>query len=382
MKKLKVLFITSWYPTPESPVNGTFVREHAKAVSLYNEVVVLHLDEYSQKVKGLYGFQEKEIEGIRTIRLNYRRFPVPFIKQCAYFNYICTAILAFRKIVKSGFKPDIIHANVYTSGVPAVIIGKIFKVPVLITEHFSAFPRQILSKGEIKKAKFAFERAQYVLPVSKSLQEAIEFYGIKAKFEVMPNVVDTNIFHPDNQLKKENNIKKILLVALLEPNKGIPYLFQALHLLNLKRNDFFLDIIGDGPNRAEYEKLATELNIANKICFYGIKTKQEIAGFMRQSDFFVLPSLHETFGVVLIEALASGVPVIATNIGGPNEIINKNVGILVLPKDAVTLTQEINFMLDNYEKYSSAIITEYARSNFSFETVGRKFTKIYERLNS
>lgn len=379
MKRLKILFITSWYPTEENPVNGVFVREHAKAVSLYNDVVILHLDGYSQKVKGLYGFQEKEIEGLPTIRLNYRRFPIPFIKQCAYFNYICTAILGFRKIVKSGFKPDIIHANMHTCGVPAVIIGTIFKIPVVISEHYSGFPRKLLSCWEIKKAKFAFERARYILPVSKSLQKAIESYRIKAKFDVLPNVVDTNIFYHDSTVEKKVEIKQILLVALLTPIKGLEYLLPAIKELKNKRQDFLLNIIGDGPNREEFEQLANDLSISDKVIFHGIKTKGEIANFMRKSNFFILPSLWENLPCVLLEAMACGLPIIASNVGGIPEIITNEIGILTEPKNIASLVSAINKMLDECQRYQSAKIADYAVKDFSYHPVALRINTIYQK---
>jgi glycosyltransferase involved in cell wall biosynthesis len=175
-------------------------------------------------------------------------------------------------------------------------------------------------------------------------------------------------------------VKRILLVALLSPVKGIPYLFQALLKLKKKRNDFFLDIIGDGPNRKEYESLALTLGINDKVCFHGVKSKQEIAEFMGKSHFYVLPSLSETFGVVLIEALASGLPVIATNKGGPNEIITKDVGILIPPKDANGLAEAIDNMLDHHMDYSPEKISQYAKDNFSCETVGKTLDDIYRKV--
>lgn len=379
MKRLKVLFITPWYPTAENPVSGIFVREHAKAAFLYNDVVVLHLDGYSQSVKGAFGFQVTIQEGIRSIRFNYRKFPIAFINSefVGEFNSICSAMLAFRRICKEGFKPDIIHANVYTSGILAVIIGKVFRIPVVITEHFSAFPRKILSKREINKAKFAFKRAQYVLPVCKSLQEAIEFYGIKASFKIIPNAVDTSVFYYDASIKKDENFKQVLFVGLLSPQKGLEYLLRACRELKDKRHDIIINIIGDGPNRQEYERLANGLGISDVVKFHGIKTKKEIADFMRRSHIFILTSLYENLPCVLIEALTSGLPIVATNVGGIPEIINENVGILVEPKNSHTFAIAIENMIHKLPIYPSLEISEYSQKKFSYEAIGEKLNDIY-----
>ncbi len=337
----------------------------------------MHLNGWDSELKGLYNCKEKIEDGIRTIMLKFRSFPIPMMSS---LNRVLSVVFICRRLAREGFKPNVIHANVYSAGVLAVILGKLFRIPVVITEHFGAFACRTLSKKQIKKARFAMRRAKMILPVSDALKKGIELYEIDNRFQIVPNVVDTNIFHYDVQSKKDIAVKRILLVALLSPVKGVPYLFQALLILKKKRNNFFLDIIGDGPNRKEYESLALTLGIDDKVCFHGIKSKQEIAEFMDKSHFFVLPSLSETFGVVLIEALASGLPVIATNEGGPNETITKEVGILVPPKDVHSLAEAIDNMLDHHMDYSPEKISQYAKDKFSCETVGKTLDDIYRQV--
>jgi L-malate glycosyltransferase len=103
---------------------------------------------------------------------------------------------------------------------------------------------------------------------------------------------------------------------------------------------------------------------------------------MRNCDFFVQPSLQETFGVVYIEAMACGKPVIATNAGGPEEIVSDETGILVPPEDVEALKEAINYMLDNHANYCSEKIAAYARERFSYETVGKLLDKVYESVLS
>ncbi|NQT04248.1 MAG: glycosyltransferase [Planctomycetes bacterium] len=377
INRLKVLFITPWYPTEDNPVGGIFVRDHAKAASLYNDVVVIHINGWDRELKGRYTYKETIEEGIRTITLKFRSFSIP---KMSSLNRVLSAVFICRRLAREGFKPNVIHANVYSAGELAVILGQLFRIPVVITEHYTGFPMKILPKREIKKARFAMRRAKMILPVSEYMRRSIESYDIKNRFEIISNVVDTGLFHPDEQIKKDPNVKRILLVALFTHKKGVPYLLEALSILKKKRNDFFLDIVGDGSNREEYERLALTLGIDDKVYFHGLKSKQEVAQFMRESCFFVLPSLMETFGVVLVEALASGLPVIATNIGGPNEIITKEVGILVPPKDVLRLAEAIDNMLDHHMDYSPKKISQYAKDKFSYETVGKKLDDIYRSI--
>jgi len=376
MPRLKILFIAGWYPTKENPVNGIFIKEHAKAVSLYNDVIVLHSLGIDSSVKGLYEISDEVEDNIRTIRIKYRKSPIP---KTSYFIYLWSIFSVFRKLLKEGWRPDIIHSHVYSAGVPGVILGRIYKIPVIIAEHYSGFPRHTLTKLDILKAKFAMNRANLILPVSDNLRKHIQSYGIRNKFKIVSNVVNTKLFHPDSNASK-GPTKKILLVALLNPIKGVSYLFQSLSQIKEKRNDFVLDIVGDGPYRAEYEKQARDLGIADKVKFHGLKSKEEVAEFMRKCDFFVLPSLWENLPCVLIEALSCGKPVIASKVGGIPEIITKEVGKLAPPGNSKALGEAIDYMLDHHQDYSPEKISHYAKEKFGYKAVGKTLDNIYREI--
>jgi len=378
-ERLKILFLPAWYPSEKNEVAGIFIREHAKAVALYNDVTVLYSEGCDKNLKKSWIIiSDKKEEGIRTIRIKYRKSPIP---KTTYFIYLRSIKLSFKKLLEEGWEPDIIHAHVYSAGVPAVILGRKYKIPVVITEHFTGFTRHALSFIDRLEARFAMNRATIVLPVSADLEKSIKFYGIKNKFEVIPNVVNTNFFYPAfNKDKNINNKKRILLVALLSPQKGISYLLQALAKLKQKRHDFILDIVGDGPNRKEYEELSDKLGLTNVIKFHGLKPKKEVAEYMRNCDFFVQPSLYETFGVTFIEAMACGKPIIAIKLPVLQEKINEDIGILIPPKNVNALSDAINYMLDNYQNYSPENISNYAKDNFSYETIGKKINIIYKKV--
>jgi len=377
-KHLKILFIPAWYPTKQDPVNGTFIREYAKAVSLYNDVVVLYSEGISHSLESFLEIKDNKEDGLRTIRLRYRKSPIP---KTTYFIYLWSIFRVFRKLIREGWKPDIIHAYVFSAGVPAVLLGKIYKMPVIITELYTNFATHSLVNTEKIMAKFAMNRAKYVLPISRDLMEAIEnYYSIKNRFIVIPCVVNTMAYYPlkFNPNKEKTNKKRILTICNLIPRKGINYLLESLSQIIQRRQDFVLDIVGDGPNRKEYEKLTEKLGLDKVVKFYG--RQPEIVSFMRNCNFFVLPSLYENFGVVYIEAMACGKPVIGTSAGGPKEIINKETGILVAPKNINDLVKAIGYMLDHYQDYSAEKISEYAKDNFSYKVVGKKLDDVYKRV--
>ncbi len=166
---------------------GVFVREHAQAVALYNDVIVLYDEEGGGHVKGLYEIVSDQIEyEIRTIRIRHKKLPIP---KTSYFLYLWSIFKTFRKLISKGWRPDIIHAHVYSAGVPAVILGKIYKIPVVITEHWSGFPRHILRMFDILRARFAMNRAKIILPVSNDLEEAIKSYDISLQIDPEFNAV-------------------------------------------------------------------------------------------------------------------------------------------------------------------------------------------------
>ncbi|HOT92226.1 MAG TPA: glycosyltransferase [Anaerolineae bacterium] len=374
-RRLKVLFITPWYPSQEQPVAGVFVREHAKAVQLYDDVVVFHSQRRSHLRKLweiIPELDESLSAGLPTWHIMHRQLKLP---NSSFFLELGGALSGLRRLRQQGFRPDIIHGHTYTSGAIAVLLGKLFHVPAIVTEHSTEFPRKLLKGAGLWKARVAFGQAALVLPVSMALQRGIEAYGLRARFQIVPNVVDTQLFHPVPRIP--GPIKRLLTVALLDPShkKGIPVLLQALS--QLPRSDWQLDIVGDGPARAEYEQLVKSLNLTCSVKFHGSKSKAEVAQFMQQADLFVLPSRFETFSVVTAEALATGLPVLVTQCGGPEEFVSAEVGMTVPVEDMKALQIALNAMMDTLDTYVPVRIAEYAAMRFSAQTVGAKLHSIY-----
>jgi len=380
-RRLKILFVTNWYPSREEPLKAIWVREHAKSVLLHDDVAVLHCTGPEAGLKERWRLEterdEALLEGVPTYRMHYRKSSVPGV---AYCIYLWSTFRAFRHIVRAGFHPDIIHVHVYDAGAPAVMIAKCNRIPVVVAEHFSSFLRRSLGPLDLVKAWLAFRWADRVLPVSRALQNAIERYGLRGRFQVIPNVADTSVFFPSPDVRSNSDAKTIVFVGQLAPVKCIPYLLKAAARLRAKRADWHLDIVGEGKQRIEYQRLARELGLGEAVTFHGAKSRREVAGFMRRADLFVLPSLAETFSVPAAEAMACGTPVLATRCGGPEEFIVEDVGLLVPSQDADALFQGLDQMLDNLHLYSRQRISRYARERFSPEVVGAQLHAVYESL--
>lgn len=377
----KVLFITAWYPTPAQPVWGVFVREHAKAVRLNDDVAVLHCllpdPALSQSTWTEQEFDPALNEGIPTYRAWYR---AKLVSKTAYFRFLQSVNRAYQAIVADGFRPDVLHAHIYEAGVAAVLLGKRHRLPVVITEQFSAFPRRLLSPQKVLKARWAFAQADRVLPVSAALQTSIEQYGIHARFHRVPNVVDTGLFTPPPAPCPPHDPMRLLFVGSLIPLKGVGFLLDALAQVQRQRQDWCLDLVGDGQDRATFERQAAELGLAPQVNFHGWKTKSEVAGFMRQADLFVLPSLWDNMPCVIVEAMASGLPIVASDVGGIPEMVDAPViGALAPPGDAGALAAVLLARLATLDQTDRPLIASKA-GRFSMAVVGRSLHDIYEEV--
>ncbi|HDL64507.1 MAG TPA: glycosyltransferase family 4 protein [Proteobacteria bacterium] len=375
-KPLKILFLPAWYPEKDKTVGGIFIREHARAVSLYNKVVVLYIEKATPDTgPGPTEFRSEVVEdGIRTIRIYYRESSIPgFI----YPRQIISVYRGLARLIREGWTPDIIHAHIYSAGFTAILMKMIFRIPVVLSEHSSDFMRATPRRPNMLKARLALQKANIVLPVSRHLMESIKHYRLGRSFRVVPNAVNTELFHPPED-GVEPGKKKILFIGLLKPLKGISYLLDAIGILAGKRHDFVLDIVGDGPARKELERMTGRLGLDKFVRFRGLKTKEEVARIMRGSSFLVQPSLVETFGVTIIEAMACGKPVVATDLPVFREKINTGRGILVPAGDDVALAGAIDTMLDRYQYYIPGEMAEYARRNYSYEILGNKLNEVYQ----
>lgn len=412
---LKILFLPakSKYPSETKPISGIFIKEQAKAASLYNEVVVLYAyPDPAPQPEGFYQISEDIEDGIRTIRAKYRGIS-PYLKRLVFRGgkakqplsstisnkftstlkkplsipwimaeallYYGSILAAFRRLVKEGWRPDIIHAHFSLVGLPAIILGKLYKIPVVITEHRPDFSSQMRTFPERIKFRFAINRARMVVAVSNASKKNFETCGVKNEFQVVPNTVNTELFYPLT-FQNRNERKRLLLVARFYPAKGIPYLLQALAQVKEKRQDFVLDIVGDGAERDKYEELTRSLELGEMVKFHGLKLKSEVAEFMRNCDFYVQSSLAESFGVAYIEAMACGKPVIASDVGGVRETVTNENAILVPPKDITALAEAIEDMLDSYTDYSPEKIAQYVKERFSYEVVGEMLDQIYRKV--
>ncbi|MGA4577385.1 FkbM family methyltransferase [Limisphaera sp. VF-2] len=373
-RTLRVLHIAAWYPTPAHPVAGVFILEHVRATALYANVAVVYA-ERNRRIGFKPHISDSLEHEIRTLRISYPRLPFP---KSAFLSYAWSILAAYRYLRSRRFKPDIIHAHVWYAGAAGLLLARLHRRPLLVTEHASVFPRRLLKPRHQRIARKVFHSCHRVCPVSEYLAKYIREIAPHSRITVVPNVIDTTLFTPtEAPPAPPQTTKRILVVALLSPIKGINHLLDALAQLRTKRTDFVLDILGDGPARSDLELQTARLGLADVVRFHGLKSKAEVAAFMRECSFLVHPSLCETFGIAPIEALSIGKPVLATTVGIFPEIVTPDCGLLVPPGDTQALAAAVDRMLDHHAEFNVLGAAAALRNKFSRETVGHRYTELY-----
>ena len=250
-----------------------------------------------------------------------------------------------------------------------------------MSEHYTAFPRGEVTGVGRAMAKITFERAALVLPDSLDLGRSIRGLGIRGRFAHIPNIVDTGAFRPRASTDRDRpGPVRMLNVASLDEKKGHRYLLEALAAARRERPDLTLDIVGDGPLRAELESQAAALGLSNAVTFHGFRGKSDVAEAMTRADFFVLSSLFENAPHVLIEAMASGLPCVATRVGGVDEMIDARRGRLVAAADSGELAEAILDMSRRFRDFRPDELAAHAREVYGHEAVARRWTETYAEV--
>ena len=387
--KLKVLFLASWYPNRNYLSHGIFIKRHALAISRVADVITLYICSDSTIKNAFFEIKESNEGSMNEIIVYYKKVnsSIPlFSASLKFVRFIRAYCKGYRIAVTKYGKPNIIHLNViFNAGVFAYLISKLKNIPLVITEQWSGYFHE---DGNYKGlfipfiTRLSVKRAKAVIVVSENLRNAMLSHNLKSNYYVIPNVVNTSLFKPSFDKMALSSIKNILHVSTInDKEKNISGILRVIKNISLLRSDFVLNIVGEGPERLLFETQAEEMGIKNNVVFFkGYKGANEVAKIMGEADFYVMFSNYETFSTVIVEALASGTPVVSTSVGVMPSIMDKNVGIMVQPKNELELEAAILKMLDNYSSYNSQDLSKFANSYFSEDKMGEQFLNIYQRV--
>ena len=387
MKK-NILWLPGWYPNILSPYDGDFIQRHARAVALIQELTVIYVK------KDEKGVVTKNVKTISNLQGNVREIIV-------YYHSLKTRIWLLDKILSSAMhkkvfkkvlsdyivengKPELAHVHVILkAGLLAIWLKKQFQIRFIISEHWTGYLPEadfgvknlnVLQKKSMQKI---FDESQTITVVSDVLGKAIaNQFRIKG-YKLVANTVNTSIFYPD--FSPANLPIHFIHISSLAYQKNVAHIIEAFSLVKQKGYDFRLLIIG--PQKRELEELVIKMEMQHFVTYNYEVPQDEVASYLRKSDALILYSHYETFGCVVIEANACGIPAILSDLPVFREYISENEnGVFVTPGNPAELANTLeNFILGKYQ-FNKQSIAEKTAERFNYGKIGKEFVAIYENL--
>jgi glycosyltransferase involved in cell wall biosynthesis len=369
---MSILFTSGWYPSKAHATVGNFVQRHAEAVATLCDVWVLYVASMPQW-QGPPKIEEHCEKNVNTV-IVYCKSGF-FAKRKAFMKG------TYHLIRSKKIEFDVVHHNVlWPHGWQPRWLNSKFNLPYLVTEHWTGYDPINANKRHpllLWMSKFGAKKATFLCPVTHDLQQKMIDFGINGNYRVVPNVVDTRLFSLANT--EVNLIRFLHVSSLVDGHKNISGILRVWKKISDQLPTVHLTLGGDGP--VEYwQQYAASLDIrSDSIDFFGETTWEGVAQKMESSHALLLFSNYENLPCVIVEALACGLPVISTRVGGISEHISSERGILVNRGDEDALASAIETMANTLNQYNKSELRNYALERFSNKAVAEAFQKLYEK---
>lgn len=370
---MHVLIISRGIPDDRYPLFGIFEFDQAKALAKIGvQISFFAVDLRSIRRKRRLGISSGIKDGIRWYSISVPVGAVPEKYQLGIGSW------ALRKLYHRVFtdsKPDVIHAHFTNSGYIAAMLSREEHIPLVITEHSSTMNRDKISASLLQTARFAYSNADAVIAVGNGLAKSIEDKtGVSCT--VIPNIMAGDAFYRCERSEHENHYGFVFTGSLIERKRPLLLLeaFEKIHRTNPGAR---LGFVGDGPLRSQLEQRIAQMGLEDCVTLYGQLPRDQIAEIYKGYDCFALPSASETFGVVYIEALAAGLPVIATRCGGPEDFVGPELGLLIPVDHQTALENAMEHMLHSAGRYDAERLKRFVRERFSDCAVAERLCTVY-----
>ena len=381
-KKIKVLWLASWYPNREDSIYGIFIKKQAIATSAFCEVSVL----YAQESEGNTYEMNIQNDPFLEVIVYYPKSTFLFFK---WIRYVKALLKGFSEIKNRVGEPELVHVHVvHPVSVMAVYLKFFHQIKYVVSEHSTFYKEWVLDK--INKqylikliSKIGLNQAELTIALSENHAEVFKKLNLTKQFRTVPNVVNTDIFHlPLKNRPANQQIFRLLHVSsLYEPDKNVKGILRGIKLLSERRQDFELHIIGSEKYHADLKNEAISLELSeNSVHFQGFVTEMGVAQAMQLADIFILFSYFEGLPCVILEALSTGLPVVASETGGMSEWIDDETGKLMPINDEHALAESLNYVMNNYQKYQAEKIRQKVDDHCSPERVGHQIFEIYKQV--
>lgn len=361
---------------------GLFIKQHALALKPYAQVSVLQIVGEERSDGQQIEFVYSEEEGIQTLRVYYRKTKGLLGKLLDSFYYFYGSIKGYSQLVSRCGSPDIHHVHVLTrSGFLPYLFNLLDSKPYVVSEHWSRYLPQNRSKfkGVLRKWLTAriVKNAYAICPVNENLGNSMQEMGFhNPRYFVINNVVNLSNFQPSAELISGN---RLLHVSCFDENaKNVKGLLRGFKEAIQHNPSLFLTLVGAGGEWEETKAYAQELNLSPYVEFTGMKSGADLVREFQQSGALVMFSHYENQPVVILEALACGLPVIATRVGSIPDLLSEQRGILVSPGDEKSLTQAMLQVDKLIAPDLKLARREYIESAFGYDGVGQKLLNLYK----
>lgn len=319
------------------------------------------------------------LDGITVYRIDalYRRPPQ---NNRNHVSWIKAGLICFEEYLKHEGRPDIIHAHdaIYAGMLAGRIHAK-HGVKYIITEHSSSFALGATDEGILERVKKAHASAAGLFAVSEAFADLLNKLFAFSRFRYLPNVLDQYLeqtsFH---KTFSRHDRFRFLHIAVFKPVKDQQTLINAFKKVVAVNNNVELLIGGDGPLHNDLHDLVKQQGLQNHVRFLGRLNRDEVIEELNACDCFVLSSKYETFGLVIVEAMLFGKPVIATRCGVSQKIVDEKIGYLVEVGDEEALANAMLKMIKTKSDFDAGYIRSFTLEHFGKKPFLQNLNKIYK----
>ncbi|MFI5821003.1 glycosyltransferase [Streptomyces rishiriensis] len=387
--------LTPWYPSPNNPYAGSFVQTATEAVGgRFDRITVFHTEDWSGPAPGPHGDAIRATNERLQERMSYGhvldnpeatvvRVPVPIITRKNYAPWVEAQTKALATALPTGrIEAPVVHAH---TGIYGGVLAMRLARPdarVVVTEHSSFLDKVFAQPAAEQLYGEMLERADAVLCVSTPLREQIvkRFPQHAGKIGVTPNAIAFDRFTFDSDSSPE--LLRWLYVGRLMKQKGVTELLEAFALVAAKEPRATLTMVGHGPLEDELRERGAQLGLGDRFRVLPPVSPEAVGPLMREHDLLTHASKSETFGMTVVEAIASGRPVLVTRCGGPEETmagIESLAGALMdVSADPRIIAEAYWRLRDNAGELDAQQARKALENRMGAEAVGRQFVEVYE----
>lgn len=368
---MKIMVISAALPTKKYPLNGVFEYQQALSLSRFLNLTYLSIDLRSFHRIRKFGRYLKTVNpNLKVVEWSiptFGRFIPPL-----FSSFVSNCIIQF-ETKKKGYSLLHFHFGEFALNF-SYYLNKTDLITIL-TEHSSNI---LLNKDNtkfVRKMSTLYRLFDKVIAVSPHLNEILKIKYNVVNLVQISNMVSSMFEFRSDSMK--NDLFTFISVSSIDVNKNAAMTIEAFKEEFEAEEGFRLIVIGDGPLLSELQtKYASE-----NILFLGYLSRELVALELSKSHVFALPSILETFGVVYIEAMASGLPVIANRSGGPEYFVNDRNGILLTENTITAMRDAMRNIYENYDQYDQKSISELIIKHYSEEVISLKLVKLYKDLH-